>query len=105
MTPNSISCITHTDGAAAKSGQIHEHDRLVAVDGVVVKGMTAKEVCVYRIVCFIATRKNPCDVCQFRATDFTSDTLVWSILCALQTLGFHGVLCGFFQGERCVGCV
>mmetsp|Transcript_68713 Transcript_68713/g.100604 ORF Transcript_68713/g.100604 Transcript_68713/m.100604 type:complete len:527 (+) Transcript_68713:24-1604(+) len=34
----------HPGGAAALSGQIHEDDRLVAVDGVVVKGMTAEEV-------------------------------------------------------------
>jgi C-terminal processing protease CtpA/Prc len=34
----------HPVGAAARSRQVHEDDRLVAVDGVVVRGMTPQEV-------------------------------------------------------------
>ena len=48
LRPNKYSILKfvniHPGGAAAASGQIHEDDRLVAVDGVVVKGMTAEEV-------------------------------------------------------------
>jgi C-terminal processing protease CtpA/Prc len=47
LRPNKYSILKfvniHPGGAAAASGQIHEDDRLVAVDGVVVKGMSAEE--------------------------------------------------------------
>ena len=47
LRPNKYSILKfvniHPGGAAAASGEIHEDDRLVAVDGVVVKGMSAEE--------------------------------------------------------------
>ncbi|KAJ1473707.1 PDZ domain-containing protein [Baffinella frigidus] len=48
LKPNKYSILKfvdlHPGGAAALSGQVHEDDRLVAVDDVVVKGMTPAEV-------------------------------------------------------------
>ena len=47
LRPNKYSILKfvniHPGGAAAASGEIHEDDRLVAVDRVVVKGMSAEE--------------------------------------------------------------
>jgi hypothetical protein len=63
------SCITHAGGAAARSGEIHEDDRLVAVDGVVVKGMSAEEVCVYYTLHTLVLAHYICADAYLRAAD------------------------------------